>query len=68
MSKRDDDDYQRNPVARALMHAGYRRSQRLWLTAEQYAQHLAMAHQNEAHVQRIKDRARAEAFGKGGNA
>lgn len=68
MSARDDEDYQRNPVARALMNAGYKRSLRLWLTPEQYQAHLAMAHQNEAHVQRIKDRARAEAFAKGGNA
>lgn len=68
MSKRDEDDYQRSPVARALMNAGYKRSQRVWLTPEQYTAVLTMAHENEAHVQRIKDRARAEAFGKGGNA
>lgn len=68
MSRRDEDDYQHNPVARALMHAGYKRSQRVWLTPEQYTAVLTMAHENEAHIQRIKDRARAQAFGKGNNA
>lgn len=68
MSRRDDEDYQRNPIARALTDAGYRRLQRMWVTQAQYEQHLAMAHENEAHIQRIKDRVRAMGFGKGWNA
>ena len=68
MSARDDEDYHSNPTTRALMNAGYRRAQRWWLNPEQYALHVKMAHENEAHIQRIKDRARAQAFGKGNNA
>lgn len=66
MSARDDDDYQRNPVVRALVDANYARSPRLWLKPHQIVAMKAMARENAAEVQRIKDRVRAEISFKGG--
>lgn len=68
MSARDDEDYRRNPIARALTDAGYRRCERLWVTQSQYEQIVATARKNGPQIERIKEQVRAEAFAKGGNA
>lgn len=63
----DDDRFDRNGVrvarhtdsktSKAMKAAGYQRSHRWWLTADQFAQVKAIAEQNLEDVQRIKDRA-----------
>lgn len=50
-------DEKENRSNRALREAGYRRAQRVWLTQEQYEMLMYMAHQNEADIIRIRDRA-----------